>query len=169
MGGTYPGKRVATGRRNRSGRAGNGDRLQAEGQVIDVRRGPHDARSRREAPRSLGSPWPLRAGESLDGRGFRHGGQRRRTWRSLCTLWTLWARAALCSLCSLGSGESDAAGALGALGALGSDWPWSADRSLGSGESVDAGSALSTERSLGSLGSGQSVDALSTLSTLSTD
>ena len=74
MGGTYPGKRVATARRNRSGRAGSGDRLQAEGQASDVRRDRHYPRSRREAPRSLctlaslRSPRPLRAGESADAR-----------------------------------------------------------------------------------------------------
>jgi hypothetical protein len=72
--------------------------------VIDVRRDPHDARSRREATRSLGSLWPFRAGESADGRGFRHGGHLRcprwpwRTLRSLCTLRSLWAWAALSSL-----------------------------------------------------------------------
>ena len=142
MGGTYPGKRVATARRNRSGRAGNGDRLQAEGQVIDVRRDPQYARSRREAPQSpctlaslgsLGSLRPLRAGESADGRGFLHAvGTRRLTRRSRCTLR---------SPCTLAS--------------LGSDWPWVSDRSLGSGQSGDTGSAAWSWGSGRSLDSGQ--------------
>jgi hypothetical protein len=134
MGGTYPGKRVPTARRSRSGRAGNGDRLQAEGQVIDVRRDPHYARSRREAPRSLctlASLRPLRAGEGAYDRGFRGCLSSRRprcTLRSLCTL---------ASLRSLGSGCPDPRGALSALRSLGSGCP-------------DPGGALRTLRSLGS-------------------